>query len=96
MEMQHNSRLKQLLREYNTQMAKKEQELESAVREAIGEGMVRDAKSSYKFTSLAASTISFASLAYLNIRINLILFFFVLGVILVLLAGHISKLHRDA
>lgn len=35
--MKHNSAMKQLLREFNTQMALKEKELDSAVKEAIGE-----------------------------------------------------------
>ncbi|XP_036395661.1 golgin subfamily A member 4 isoform X1 [Megalops cyprinoides] len=35
-EMKHNSGLKQLMREFNTQMANKEQELEAAVKEAVG------------------------------------------------------------
>ncbi|KAJ7984957.1 hypothetical protein DPEC_G00360130 [Dallia pectoralis] len=37
LEMKHNSSLKQLMREFNTQMALKEQELSAAVKEAIGE-----------------------------------------------------------
>lgn len=37
MEMKHNSAIKQLMREFNTQMAVKEQELSTAVKEAIGE-----------------------------------------------------------
>lgn len=37
MEMKHNSAIKQLMREFNTQMALKETELDSAVKEAIGE-----------------------------------------------------------
>ncbi|KAJ8288534.1 hypothetical protein COCON_G00011930 [Conger conger] len=36
MEMKHSSGLKQLMREFNTQIAKKEQELESTVRETVG------------------------------------------------------------
>ena len=34
--MKHNSALKQILREFNTQMALKEKELEGSVRETIG------------------------------------------------------------
>lgn len=37
MEMKHNSAIKQLMREFNTQMALKERELDTAVKEAIGE-----------------------------------------------------------
>lgn len=37
MEMKHNSSLKQLMREFNTQMALKERELDTAVKETIGE-----------------------------------------------------------
>lgn len=37
MEMKHNSAIKQLMREFNTQMASREQELDAAVKEAIGE-----------------------------------------------------------
>ncbi|MGH0119324.1 UNVERIFIED_CONTAM: hypothetical protein FKN15_002127 [Acipenser sinensis] len=36
LEMKHNSSLKQIIREFNTQIAKKDQELDSAVQEAIG------------------------------------------------------------
>lgn len=36
MEMRHNSSLKQLMREFNTQMALKEKELEGSVKETIG------------------------------------------------------------
>lgn len=36
MEMKHNSALKQLMREFNTQMALKEKELEGSVKETIG------------------------------------------------------------
>lgn len=39
MEMKHNSAIKQLMREFNTQMALKEAELDSAVKEVIGEAM---------------------------------------------------------
>lgn len=35
--MKHNSVIKQLMREFNTQMALKEAELDSAVKGAIGE-----------------------------------------------------------
>lgn len=35
--MKHNSAIKQLMREFNTQMALKERELDTAVKEAIGE-----------------------------------------------------------
>lgn len=35
--MKHNSTIKQLLREYNTQMALKEREFDSTVKETIGE-----------------------------------------------------------
>lgn len=35
-EMKHNSSLKQLMREFNTQMALKEKELEGSVKETIG------------------------------------------------------------
>jgi len=34
--MKHNSSLKQLMREFNTQMALKEKELEGSVKETIG------------------------------------------------------------
>lgn len=37
MQMKHNSAIKQLMREFNTQMALKERELDTAVKEAIGE-----------------------------------------------------------
>lgn len=37
MEMKHKSAIKQLMREFNTQMALKEKELDSAVKETIGE-----------------------------------------------------------
>lgn len=36
-EMKHNSAIKQLMREVNTQLALKEAELNTAVKEAIGE-----------------------------------------------------------
>ncbi len=36
MELKHNSALKQLMREFNTQMALKEKELEGSVKETIG------------------------------------------------------------
>lgn len=36
-EMKHNSTIKQLMREFNTQMALKETELDSSVKETIGE-----------------------------------------------------------
>lgn len=36
MELKHNSTVKQLMREFNSQMALKEQELETAVKESIG------------------------------------------------------------
>lgn len=36
-ELKHNSTLKQLMREFNTQLAQKEKEVETAVREAISE-----------------------------------------------------------
>ncbi len=36
MELKHNSALKQLIREFNTQMALKEKELEGSVKETIG------------------------------------------------------------
>lgn len=35
--MKHNSSLKQLMREFNTQMALKEQELDAVIKETIGE-----------------------------------------------------------
>lgn len=35
--MKHNSAIKQLLREFNTKEASKETEIDSAVKEAIGE-----------------------------------------------------------
>lgn len=35
--MKHNSAIKQLMREFNTQMALKEKELDTGVKEAIGE-----------------------------------------------------------
>lgn len=37
MQMKHNSAIKQLLREFNTKEASKETEIDSAVKEAIGE-----------------------------------------------------------
>lgn len=37
MQMKHNSTIKQLLREFNTKEASKETEIDSAVKEAIGE-----------------------------------------------------------
>lgn len=37
LEMKNNSAIKQLMREFNTQMALKETELDTAVKEAIGE-----------------------------------------------------------
>lgn len=40
MEMKHNSAIKQLMREFNTQMALKEKELEASVKEAIGKGSI--------------------------------------------------------
>lgn len=36
-EMKHNSAIKQLMREVNTQLALKEAELDTSVKEAIGE-----------------------------------------------------------
>lgn len=36
MEMKHNSTVKQLMREFNSQMALKENELDTAVKEVIG------------------------------------------------------------
>lgn len=36
-ELKHNSAMKQLMREFNTQMAVKEKEIDTAVKEAIGE-----------------------------------------------------------
>ncbi|XP_060943889.1 golgin subfamily A member 4 isoform X3 [Limanda limanda] len=44
-EMKHNSAIKHLMREINTQMALKESELESAVKEAIGEAEETKAQS---------------------------------------------------
>lgn len=40
MEMKHNSAIKQLMREINTQMALKEKELDAAVKETIGEAQI--------------------------------------------------------
>lgn len=37
LELKHNSNIKQLMREVNTQMALKEKELDTAVKETIGE-----------------------------------------------------------
>lgn len=37
LQMKHNSAIKQLLREFNTKEASKETEIDSAVKEAIGE-----------------------------------------------------------
>lgn len=37
MQLKHNSTIKQLLREFNTKEALKETEIDSAVKEAIGE-----------------------------------------------------------
>lgn len=37
LEMKHNSAIKQLMREFNTHMALKEKELDSSVKETIGE-----------------------------------------------------------
>lgn len=39
MQMKHNSAIKQLLREFNTKEASKETEIDSAVKEAIGEDL---------------------------------------------------------
>lgn len=36
MEMKHNSAVKQMMREFNTQVALKETEIDSAVKETIG------------------------------------------------------------
>jgi len=36
-ELKHNSAIKQLMREYNTQMALRDRELDTAVKETIGE-----------------------------------------------------------
>lgn len=36
-ELKHNSTLKQLMREFNTQLAQKDRELETAVKDTIGE-----------------------------------------------------------
>uniref|UniRef100_A0A667XDJ8 Golgin A4 n=1 Tax=Myripristis murdjan TaxID=586833 RepID=A0A667XDJ8_9TELE len=44
MEMKHNSGLKQLMREFNTQMVLKERELDSAVKEAIGKAQSVEAE----------------------------------------------------
>ncbi|CAN2389632.1 Golgi to plasma membrane protein transport, partial [Pristimantis euphronides] len=43
-ELKHNSALKQLIREFNTQMAKKERELEVAVQETIGKAQEVEAE----------------------------------------------------
>ncbi|KAM5158491.1 golgin subfamily A member 4 isoform 2-T2 [Mantella aurantiaca] len=43
-ELKHNSTLKQLMREFNTQMAKKERELETAVQETIGKAQEVEAE----------------------------------------------------
>ena len=43
-EMKHNSTIKQLMREFNTQMALRERELESAVKETIGEKIIDEIK----------------------------------------------------
>lgn len=42
LEMKHNSAMKQLLREFNTQLALKERELDSSVKETIGEAKEND------------------------------------------------------
>ncbi|KAG7230129.1 hypothetical protein INR49_009849 [Caranx melampygus] len=44
MEMKHNSAIKQLMREFNTQMAAKEQELDTAVKEAIAKAQSVEAE----------------------------------------------------
>lgn len=36
LEMKHNSALKQMMREFNTQIALKDRELEASVKEAVG------------------------------------------------------------
>lgn len=36
LELKHNSTLKQLMREFHTQLAQKEQELETTIKETIG------------------------------------------------------------
>ncbi|XP_061693001.1 golgin subfamily A member 4 isoform X2 [Syngnathoides biaculeatus] len=43
-EMKHNSSIKQLMREFNTQMAVKEKEIDTAVKEAIGNAQVVEAE----------------------------------------------------
>lgn len=37
LELKHNSTLKKLMREFHTQLAQKEQELETTIKETIGE-----------------------------------------------------------
>lgn len=44
MEMKHNSAMKQIMREFNAQMSLKEKELNTAVREAIGEAKENNAQ----------------------------------------------------
>ncbi|XP_076831794.1 golgin subfamily A member 4 isoform X2 [Brachyhypopomus gauderio] len=44
MEMKHNSALKQLMREFNTQMALKEKELEASVKEAVEKAQIVEAE----------------------------------------------------
>ncbi|XP_069071230.1 golgin subfamily A member 4 isoform X2 [Pleurodeles waltl] len=44
MELKHNSKIKQLMREFNTQMAKKERELETAVQETISKAQEVEAE----------------------------------------------------
>lgn len=39
--MKHNSALKQLMREFNTQLALKDNELEASVKEAVGKATTR-------------------------------------------------------
>ncbi|XP_077352209.1 golgin subfamily A member 4 isoform X2 [Festucalex cinctus] len=43
-EMKHNSAIKQLMREFNTQMAVKEKEIDTAVKETIGKAQVVEAE----------------------------------------------------
>lgn len=44
LEMKHNSAMKQIMREFNAQMSLKEKELNTAVKEAIGEAKENNAQ----------------------------------------------------
>lgn len=48
MEMKHNSAIKQLMREFNTQIALRETEIDSAVKEAIGKAEENSSNQIYR------------------------------------------------